>query len=125
MSGANGTLFKSTDNGATWPQATTGIEDINGSAQNITSIAFKNASEGYLAGSGGLMMKSINGGGAWSIIPGGEIPVAVIDGVGSDGKRSFVFFGLPLHLLNGNPKNLSPSPMQQFFKIVLKTEFGL
>lgn len=120
ITAGNGALFKVSAAGGYLAQVTTGVEESGGTGQIINAVGVLSGTEAYMAGTGGFMMKSVNGGQKWSIIPGGQLQVSVMDGIGSDGKRSFIFFGLPLHVLNGNPLN-----MVQFFKTILHTEFGL
>ena len=118
--GTNGEVYFTADGGSTWNEGRTGIEENNNSAQTLNSLWFSSTTQGLIAGTGGVVFRTTNSGSNWTLVPPSEIRVAAVDGIGIDGYHSIVFFGLPLHIING-----TPSAMQTFFKTVLHTEFGL
>jgi len=118
--GANGVLFRTNDGGATWSPAVTGIsQPINNNGQILTNFVYSGAGGGIAAATGGIIIITSDGGATWSAAPRGNLEMGVIDGPGSDGKRSFAFISLPLHYLNGDGTNVF-----LFFEKVL-SEFGL
>jgi photosystem II stability/assembly factor-like uncharacterized protein len=114
MSGANGALYSSTDAGASWVIQTTGV------GQHLNSVSFSTAGEGWSIGTAGIIIRTDNGGSTWTTQPKSSLNVGVVDGVGPDGKPSFLFLGLPLHMLNGDGTNV-----RDFLNHVLLQEFGL
>jgi photosystem II stability/assembly factor-like uncharacterized protein len=110
--GKYGVIYKTVDGGQTWNAL-----PVPGSntTQNLNSISFINSNEGWCAGTGGIILHTTDGGISWSTQPKGNINVGVIDGA-----NSFVFIGLPLHVLNGDGTNL-----KMFFEHVFLREFGL
>jgi photosystem II stability/assembly factor-like uncharacterized protein len=120
LTAANGNVFHTTDGGITWANQHTGIEELSGVAQVLNDVLFDSPTEGYAAGTGGLTLKTTNGGTSWFPVPAGPMQVACVDGVGTDGKRSIVFVGLPLHYLNGNAASAA-----QFFQLALHSLLGL
>jgi photosystem II stability/assembly factor-like uncharacterized protein len=127
----NGNIFHTTDGGQTWINQPSGIEEVAGTAQVFNTLLIESATTGYVGGTGGLTMKTTNGGApiggktSWLPVPGGPIQIACVDGVGEDGHRSIVFVGLPLHYLNGNSSNANPAPYAVFFNLALHTLLGL
>jgi len=118
--GTNGLMYQSNDGGVTWFAQNTGITFSLGNGQAVNDVSFSNASQGWAVCTGGVIIGSNDGGASWSTLPSLPLDVGVIDGVGIDGKRSFVFLGLPMHLLNGDGAN-----MKSFLEKVLLQEFGL
>lgn len=117
MSGSNGTLYRTTDGGTSWAMMTGNpVTQTNG--QVFNRVCFTSIVEGLAAGTEGLLIRT-NDGTTWLTVPKGSLNVGVIDGIGVDGKRSFVFLGLPLHTLNGDGNNV-----ERFLRHVLLNEFG-
>ena len=127
--GTAGTIFQTRDAGASWtapPLAPAG----HGSnlRQHITGLYFRDALNGWCVATAGYIVHTVTGGTNpatdpnWIIQPPGVLNVGVIDGVGIDGKRSFVFLGLPLHLLDA--QNIGPSTVVPFLQHILHDEFG-
>jgi photosystem II stability/assembly factor-like uncharacterized protein len=114
ITGAGGTVLQSADGGASWFGRATGV------GQTLNAVAFTGLSDGFVVGTSGVIEKSPDGGITWSIVPNGVLNVGVIDGVGSDGKRSFAFVGLPLHFLYGDPDGLT-----NLLKRLMIDDFGL
>lgn len=117
-SGANGAVFQTTDGGTTW-SASPGNPIAQANGQVLNGIFFTSTVEGFSVGTGGIILR-MNSGTSWSTVPRGSLNVGVVDGPGADGRRSFVFIGLPLHMLNGDGLNVDA-----FFRHVLFDEFGL
>lgn len=86
--GSGGTLFKSIDGGATW------TSQPPGGAGTLTDVC-ASGTKVFVSGNAGIILTSDNGGTNWTYQTHGSIYVAVVDG-----RRTNVFFGLPLHLLN-------------------------
>jgi photosystem II stability/assembly factor-like uncharacterized protein len=125
ISGTGGLLYRTVDGGSTWISQPTGISQPLGNGQNLNSVAFMSPTQGWCAGTGGIIIYTNNGGTDWTTQPKGKINIGVVDGIGNDGKRSFVFLGLPLHLLNGDKKPYdNDGPVNQFLEYVLFHEFG-
>ncbi len=106
-----GIIFRTIDGGSSWSQLFTG-----GTTQNLNSVAFQTDGQGIVVGSGGIILKALNGGAApsdWSFQPKGHINVGVIDG-----SKRFVVLGLPLHLLDGS------GTVKDFLRHVILDEFG-
>jgi len=115
--GVGGTMLTSTDGGSTWSPQQTDIGPSNG--QNITGVSFSSPAQGVAVATGGVIINTSDGGTSWSFQPKGNINVGVIDGFGIDGKRSFLFLGLPLHYLDGPGGTVVP-----FLQHVIHDEFG-
>jgi len=64
--GANGTIYKTTDQGSTW------IQQISGTTSNLKFINFLDDNVGCIVGDNGCVLKTTNGGLTWisSTIPG-------------------------------------------------------
>lgn len=120
--GTNGTVLRTQDGGTSWAAGSSGIAQPGGNAQSLTSVAFPSPNEGWCVGTGGMLLRSTDGGLSYSLQPNGDINVAVADGRGGDGHRSFVFLGLPLHDLNGT--GYGSSLGVPFLQFVLHDEFG-
>jgi photosystem II stability/assembly factor-like uncharacterized protein len=124
--GTLGTLFGTQDGGTSWnsPPAPYGATV----GQHLTGLYFSDPLEGWCVCTGGFIIHTVNGGTTaspdpdWATQPPGILNVGVIDGTGIDGKRSFVFLGLPLHLLDA--QNVGPSTAIPFLQHVLHDEFG-
>lgn len=115
VSGANGALFTSADEGATWTPRSSGV------SQHLNGVRFFSAGgNGIAVGTNGIVLRTANGGLLWEPTPEGVLNVGVIDGVGPDGKRSFAFMGLPLHLLLGDRAG-----MRSLLQRILVEDFGL
>jgi len=107
-----GVLFTTQDGGITWsPPLNTSV------TQHLNSVLMTDVSKGWCVGTGGLILYTSDAGLSWSTQPKGQINVGVIDG-----DKSFVFLGLPLHLLNGGDATTN---MKSFFEYVFLHEFGL
>ncbi len=113
--GSSGLMFTTQDGGGSWSIPVNG----SGVNWNLNNIIFVNSFEGWSVGAGGMILRTENSGGNWFAQPRGKINVGVVDGVGTDGRRSFVFLGLPLHLLNGDGSNV-----KSFLEYILSNEFG-
>jgi photosystem II stability/assembly factor-like uncharacterized protein len=132
-SGANGTVYRTLDAGVTWNIDSTRVEQnvsagqTIGAAQTLMGIRFFDGSNALAVGTGGIMLQTKNNGTNWTLQPKYDFNVAVIDGPGLDGKRSFVFFSVPLHLLNNNAQTFQVimPEMKQLFQFILHSEFGL
>lgn len=111
--GAGGIVVRSLDGGNTWASSSTGV------GQNLTGVSFSTPAQGIVVATGGVILKTSDGGSLWSLKPDGNINVGVIDGFGIDGKRSFLFLGLPLHYLDGAGGTVVP-----FLQHVIHDEFG-
>jgi photosystem II stability/assembly factor-like uncharacterized protein len=118
--GTNGLVFQTNNGGTTWSPQNTGIAFGLGNGQSVNDITFSNTSQGWAVCTAGLILGSNDGGTNWSTQPSLPLDVGVIDGVGVDGKRSFVFLGLPMHILNGDP-----AATKSFIEEILLREFGL
>jgi photosystem II stability/assembly factor-like uncharacterized protein len=116
MCGTSGTIYTTVNGGLTWNGL---LFPGSGVGEQLNSIAFANVSQGWCIGTGGIIIRSENAGASWFTQPKGNINVGVIDGIGVDGKRSFAFLGLPLHVLNGDGTNV-----KSFLEYVLFQEFG-
>jgi photosystem II stability/assembly factor-like uncharacterized protein len=112
--GVSGGIYRSGDGGQSWAQQTTSV------GQHLQGIAAASASAGWSVGTGGIVLGTASSGAAWATQPDLSLNVGVVDGPGVDGKRSFVFLGLPLHLLNG-----AGSSVKTFIEKVIHEEFGL
>lgn len=86
--GNSGTILRTTNAGVDWTSISPG------GSGTLLDIAVS-GQKAFVGGSGGIILTSDNGGGAWTYQTHGTIYVAVIDS-----RRTNVFFGLPLHLLN-------------------------
>ncbi|MBI4546724.1 MAG: hypothetical protein HY707_01995 [Ignavibacteriae bacterium] len=121
--GEGGTLYKTANGGSSWSSASSGV------TQHLDGIAFANSNEGLIVGGstfpdgtpgGGLILHTNGGGSMWITQPDGDLNVAVIDGT-----KTFVFLGLPLHILNGDRQpNAFDAPVKLFLEHVLLREFG-
>ena len=121
--GANGTIYQTLDAGSSWtPEVSSITPQSGGLAQTMNGIGFASANDGWSVGTGGMILHSNNGGTNWTTQPKGNLNVGVVDGVGGDGKRSFVFIGLPLHLMDG--QGYGSSLVLPFLQHVLHDEFG-
>ncbi|HEV8538797.1 MAG TPA: YCF48-related protein [Bacteroidota bacterium] len=118
--GTNGMIFQTTNAGVTWLPQPSGITFTTSNGQPVNGIYFSNNSSGLAVCSAGIILSTADGGASWTPQPKSPLNVGVIDGVGFDGKRSFVFLGLPMHILNGDPANL-----KSFLEHILLQEFGL
>lgn len=58
--GALGTIVRTTDAGATWTAVT------SGTSNDLQSVWFTSANNGWIAGDGGVVLKSVNGGVSWA-----------------------------------------------------------
>ncbi len=58
--GADGMILKSTDNGATWAQLDSGVNEL------LTSIHFTSDNIGFVTGSNGLLLKTSDAGNTWN-----------------------------------------------------------
>lgn len=118
--GGNGVLFQTLNGGSTWNASGTGISQVTGNGQTLNDVTFGSSGSGiWAAATGGVIVASLDGGASWATQPRLPINVGVIDGLGRDGKRSFVFIGLPLHLLNGDGTNI-----RALLETILIDEFG-
>ncbi|MBI1806339.1 MAG: hypothetical protein HYR76_04730 [Ignavibacteria bacterium] len=108
LCGTGGGIYATRDAGASW------LNQPSGVGQNLFGTSFENSSAGWCVGSGGIILRTENSGTTWTTQPRGNLNVAVIDGA-----KSFVFLGLPLHLLNGNGTNV-----QAFLEHILRQEFA-
>ncbi|MFI5252126.1 MAG: WD40/YVTN/BNR-like repeat-containing protein [Bacteroidota bacterium] len=133
ISGMNGSVYETVDGGVTWNIDSTRVEQnispgqTVGAAQTLLSIRFFDARNALAVGTGGIILQTNTGGSTWTLQPKNDFDVAIIDGPGSDGKNSIVFFSVPLHLLNGNPQTfqvITPA-MKQLFQFVFHDKFGL
>ncbi|MBI4811754.1 MAG: hypothetical protein HY800_10005, partial [Ignavibacteriales bacterium] len=116
--GKYGGLYKTVHGGQTWntiPSPGTNV------TQNLNAVSFINPNDGWSVGTGGIIIRTTDGGVNWYTQPQGNINIGVIDGT-----NSFVFIGLPLHLLNGDVISFGDGTyLETFFKHVLLEEFGL
>jgi photosystem II stability/assembly factor-like uncharacterized protein len=120
--GTAGAFFRTQDGGASWtsppvPPGTT-------LGQHLRGVYFSDGLRGWCVATAGYIVHTQSGGTDpdWVTQPAGVLNVGVIDGIGIDGKRSFVFLGLPLHLLDA--QNVGPSTAIPFLQHVLHDEFG-
>ncbi|HYQ86854.1 MAG TPA: YCF48-related protein [Bacteroidota bacterium] len=126
ISGTAGTLYRTQDGGASWIAPPLPFGSSVG--QHLNGVYFADTLRGWCVATGGVIIHTETGGIApvsgpnWLPQPDGDINVGVIDGVGMDGKRSFVFLGLPLHLLDA--QGFGPSTAIPFLQHVLRDEFG-
>jgi photosystem II stability/assembly factor-like uncharacterized protein len=65
---ATATIYASTDLGATWKPRSQSVE-----SHDITSVAFKNASQGVAISAGGGILKTGDGGATWTSLTGGTL----------------------------------------------------
>jgi photosystem II stability/assembly factor-like uncharacterized protein len=114
ITGANGSIFMSVDGFTSWTPRPSGV------GQHLDGAYLMNASEGVALGTAGIVIRTANGGSSWGTVPAGLLNVGVVDGVGSDGHRSFAFIGLPLHFLNGDPVAL-----KELLRHLMIQDFGL
>ncbi len=114
--GTNGTLAVTNDGGLTWNRQQHVVTQILGGMSFVDNL------NGWLAGTGGVIIHTADGGLTWTFQPRGNINVGVVDGVGSDGYRSFLFLGLPLHDLDGSSD--PNGNVVAFLQHVLQNEFG-
>ena len=114
--GTNGTIALTNDAGATWTRQGHIVTQI------IGGMTFEDSQKGWLAATGGVIIHTVDGGMTWSFQPRGNINVGVVDGIGSDGYRSFLFLGLPLHDLDGSTD--PNGNVVAFLQHVLQNEFG-
>jgi photosystem II stability/assembly factor-like uncharacterized protein len=125
--GINGDMFHTIDGGVSWIADNTAISRPLNKGQTLNNVAFADAAVGLAVGTGGIILRTDNGNNSapnssWAIEPQGQINVGVIDGVGIDGFRSFVFVGLPLHMMdNSSDPNIDIVP---FLRHVIHDEFG-
>ncbi len=120
ITGGNGLMYQTQDGGVSWIPRMSGISQINGNGQVLNSISFSNPNQGVSVATGGIIIVTSDAGVTWATRPAGSLDVGVIDGIGSDGKRSFAFISLPLHFLSGDGNNVT-----LFLEKVLRDEFGL
>ncbi len=111
--GAGGLVWQTADGGQSW----SAVNSV--ATQEFMSIAAFDNLNLLVAGTNGNILRSSNGGTLWTFEPQNDINVGVIDGVGNDGYRSFVFLGLPLHYLDGAGGKVIP-----FLEHVIHQEFG-
>jgi photosystem II stability/assembly factor-like uncharacterized protein len=114
--GTNGTISITADAGMTWTR------EAHVATQILNGMTFTDPQNGWLAGTNGVILHTVDGGMTWSFQPKGNINVGLVDGVGSDGYRSFLFLGLPLHDLDGSSN--PGGDVVSFFQHVLHNEFG-
>ncbi len=114
LTGANGALFETHDGGTTW------IAKASGVGQHLNGVTISSSANALAVGTSGIVIGTSNGGGSWQPVPDGLLNVGVIDGIGSDGKRSFAFLGLPLHYLDGDRNG-----MIELLKHIMLQDFGL
>ncbi len=125
VTGTLGTLYGTQDGGASWTPPPGPFGATVG--QHLTGAYFSDPLQGWCVCTAGYIIHTVNGGTApntdpdWLTQPQGVLNMGVIDGVGIDGKRSFVFLGLPLHLLDA--QNVGPSTAIPFLQHVLHDEF--
>lgn len=117
--GPNGLIYQTNDGGNSWTPRVSGLSQPNGNGQTLNDISFSNTTQGWCVASGGIILGTADGGIAWTTQPKQNLNVGVIDGIGNDGNRSFVFLGLPLHLLNGDGTNI-----KSLLEKILLEEFG-
>jgi photosystem II stability/assembly factor-like uncharacterized protein len=120
LTGANGLLYATTDGGTSWVARSTGIVQGAGNGQILTAVSFGASGQMWAVGTGGILIASFDGGTSWDTQPKLPLNVGVIDGIGVDGHRSFLFLGLPLHVLDGDGTNV-----RSLLEHVFEQEFGL
>jgi photosystem II stability/assembly factor-like uncharacterized protein len=112
--GLSGTILRTEDGGQSWLGQPTYV------GQHLNGISAASSGAGWCVGTGGIVLGTSSGGAAWTSQPDLPLNVGVVDGPGVDGTRSFVFLGLPLHLLNGGG-----SAVKTFLERTIHEEFGL
>jgi len=114
VAGIGGTILHSVDGGLTWGAQNSGV------GQDLLAPAASGISTCWMAGTNGVILYTTTGGsGTWVTQPPLNINVGVIDG-----QRSFVFLGLPLHLLNGSGGTSGVGTVKSFLEYILHQEFG-
>lgn len=71
---SGGYIYHSADQGATWTAETSGTLSV----QNLHAIEFYGSDYGFACGANGLIVKTIDGGGSWSLVTGPVSEAAVI-----------------------------------------------
>ena len=123
-----GAVLYTTDGGASWSTGPApGIpnnypNNIPPYFQDLEGVVFSSLQNGVCVGSGGIILRTTDGGTTWAFEPHGNLNIAVIDG-----NNSFVFIAVPLHLLNGDPAQPPLAPtgtfVRDFFRYIFNTEF--
>jgi photosystem II stability/assembly factor-like uncharacterized protein len=108
ITGKNGAIYTTADGGTNWSRITSGV------TQHLNTQLFLNENTGWAMGTGGLILRTTDGGINWITQPNGQLNVGVIDGT-----KSFVFLGLPLHMLNYDGDNV-----KRLFEHILLQEFA-
>ena len=106
VGGSNGRLYKTTDNGATWNAATTGMTGTN----SLFDVFFKNQNEGMAVGDDGTMYYTSNGGANWTAqtLPGTVPATTRLYAVHSAGANWYVS-GAAGTFMRGTPATSSTS----------------
>jgi photosystem II stability/assembly factor-like uncharacterized protein len=121
--GANNTCLKSTDLGTTWERLT----NLPLPAQTrLNSVFFLDANTGYICGSGGIILKTTNGGSNWDTtrVAGGEDLYKIVfparDSIGwVCGAREAIYSTIPVGIQEINSKTnpialiAHPNPFRQ------------
>jgi len=107
-----GVIYTTADGGTTWSAPV-----LTPVWQHLDATVPVDAMNGWCTGTGGVIVHTSDGGTTWATQPAGQINFAV-----EDGSRSFIFVGLPLHVLNGGTPGTND--LTSFFNYVLFHEFG-
>ncbi|HTP12468.1 MAG TPA: YCF48-related protein, partial [Bacteroidota bacterium] len=111
-----GYIITTNDGGASWSSRIT-----LPATQHLYGVAASGLSQIWTVASNGVIMHTSDGGATWTTQPKGQINVGVIDNA-----KSFVFLGLPLHILQGSLPLTDPNnDISQFLYYVMVNEFGL
>lgn len=104
--GSNGRLYRSTDNGANWASATTGMTGTN----TLFDMYFKNVNEGMAVGNNGSIYYTSDGGSTWipQTLPGSLTPTIALYAVHSAGNYWYVT-GEAHRMIKGQPQISSSS----------------
>ncbi len=117
--GGNGYIVHTSDKGQTWVSQLGPFTNY----RTLNSLA-SGSSDVWAAGTGGIVLHTSDGI-SWAFQPPDDINVGILGMPDVHGKLSFVFLGLPLHLLDGPAGTGGAGTIVPFLQYVIHREFGL